>query len=164
MSDSTAQPKLPPPRVLWGRVATAVVVVLVAFGLGRCTAEGVPPDEVAQLETQVDDLQSSNDQLRDQVERLDGQLAEADTTPPPAPSESPTDAGESPTGEGESPTAAGEGQPGGTWTVTPGDTLHAIAIEVYDDHEKAALIAAANGLDTGATLDVGQVLQLPLDQ
>lgn len=152
MSDSTAHPKLPPPRVLWGRVATAVVVVLVAFGLGRCTAEGVPRDEVTQLETQVADLQSANDQLQAQVERLDEELAETDTTPPPpAPSESPT------------PTA-GEGDPGGTWTVAPGDTLHAIAIEVYDDREKAALVAAANGLDTSATLQVGQVLQLPSDQ
>lgn len=160
MSDSTAQPKLPPTRVLWGRVATAVVVILVAFGLGRCTAEGVPQDEVAQLETQVADLQTANDQLRAQVERLDEELAEADTaTPPPSPNESATPtAAESPT-----PTA-GEGDPGGTWTVTPGDTLHAIAIEVYDDREKASLIAAANGLETSATLQVGQVLQLPSEQ
>ncbi len=160
MSDSSAPSNLPPARVLWGRVATAVVVVLIAFGLGRCTAEGVPQDEVTQLETQVTELRSANDQLRAQVERLDEELAETSTPPPsPEPSDAPTSgASESPT-----PTAA-EGDPGGTWTVEPGDTLNAIAIEVYDDREKAALIASANGLDTGAVLQVGQVLQLPLDQ
>lgn len=152
MSDAPIQPNLPPPRVLWGRVATAVVVVLVAFGLGRCTAEGIPQDEVTQLETEVSDLQSANDRLQDQVDRLGEEPTEADetaTTPAsPAPSETTTP-------------VAGEGDPGGTWTVAPGDTLHAIAIEVYDDRAKAALIAAANGIDTSDPLQVGQELQLP---
>lgn len=157
MSETDARSPLPHARVLWGRVATAIVVVLLAFGLGRCTADGVPQDEVAALETQVADLQSTNEQLRAQVDRLDEELTASESSPVP-PSPSPESSAPTPT-----PTATpGEGEPGGSWTVEPGDTLHAIAIEVYGDRARAQLVAAANGLDTSDTLQVGQVLQLPI--
>ena len=157
MSESTARPTLPPARVLWGRVATAIVVVLLAFGLGRCSAEGVPEDDVTALEGQVADLQSTNEQLRAQVDRLDEQLTASQSSPSPSPS---TEAPSAPTTDPT--TTPAEGEPGGTWTVGPGDTLHAIAIAVYGDRTRAELVAAANGLDTSDTLQVGQVLQLPI--
>ena len=151
MSSSDAPSKPLAAQVLWGRVATAVVVVLMAFGLGRCTAPGVPRSEVTALEAQVDDLQSANDRLQQQVASDD----EPTTTEPG------TTATASPTGDPDPSTAPAEGTPGGIHTVAPGDTLHAIAIEVYGDREKAQLIADANNLEPGATLQVGQVLQLP---
>ncbi len=157
MSESGTHAQLPEAHVLWGRVATAIVVVLLAFGLGRCTAEeGVPDDEVAALEAQVTELQSTNEQLRAQVDRLDEELTA--NAPSPTPPPEPNTATPTPT-----PTATpAEGEPGGTWTVESGDTLHAIAIEVYGDRSRAQLVAAANGLDTSDTLQVGQVLQLPI--
>lgn len=155
MSHPEPAPSLPPANVLWGRVATAAVVVLLAFSLGRCTADGVPQDEVAALEGQIAELQTTNEQLRAEVQRLDETIREAEATPaPPPPTGTETEA---------DTTAPAEGEPGGTWTVAPGDTLHAIAIEVYGDRSRAALVAAANGLETSSTLQVGQVLQLPAD-
>jgi nucleoid-associated protein YgaU len=151
MSSSPSEPALPPARVLWGRVATAVVVILLAFGLGRCTADGVPEEEVAALDGQVEELQSSNDALQAEVEDLTRTLSEREATPTPAPSPEPSAPAPTP----------GEGEPGGTHTVAPGDTLVAIAIAVYDDREMARMIAAANGIENSTTLQVGQVLQLP---
>lgn len=158
MSAPESPAPLPHARVLWGRVATAIVVVLLAFGLGRCTAEDVPGDEVAALETQVSQLEATNEQLEAQVERLDEQLTADEAAPaPPAASPSST-----PTPTPTATATPGEGEPGGTWTVASGDTLHAIAIEVYGDRSRAELVAAANGLDTSDTLQLGQVLQLPI--
>lgn len=155
MSEHRAAPDLPPANVLWGRVATAIVVVLLAFGLGRCTAEGgVPEEDVAALEAEVEQLQATNDQLQGEVDRL---TQAADAPDPAAPAE-PTDA---PTTEPTTPPAPVEGEPGGTWTVGPGDTLQAIALDVYGDRAKAQQIAAINGIETSTTLQVGQVLQLP---
>ena len=158
MSHTEPDPTPLPTNVLWGRVATAAVVVLLAFGLGRCTAPEGPGEEAEQLGAQVTELQSTNEQLRSQVDRLTEQVrqaeAELEREPTPAPSPSPTDEPSAP--------APVEGEPGGTWTVGPGDTLHAIAIDVYGDRTRAELVAAANGLDTSDTLQVGQVLQLPI--
>lgn len=154
MSASDPRPALPDAHVLWGRVATAVVVVLLAFGLGRCTADGVPEEEVAALDGQVAELQSTNDALRSEVDELTRTLDEREAaTPAPAPTPSMEPSTPAPT--------PGEGEPGGTHTVAPGDTLMAIAIAVYDDREMARMIAAANGIDNSTTLQVGQVLQLP---
>jgi LysM repeat protein len=147
MYEPEPEPPAPAPRVLWGRVGVAVAVIVVAFAFGRCGAGGVPEDEVAQLQAQVTSLQSENDQLRARVDSLNAQISEA---PTPSASES-------------SAPAAGEGVPGGTWTVAAGDSLYSIAQQVYGDGEKAPLIADANGISSDATLQVGQVLQLPLD-
>ncbi len=159
MSEPRSEPRSLEARVLWGRVATAVVVVLIAFGAGRCTAGGVPEDEVAELEGQVTALQSANDDLRSQVSDLDEQLREAPAVTP-TPSPSPAE----PTATEPSAPDPVEGAAGGTWTVESGDTLHAIAIAVYGDRTKAQLIAEANGLQPGATLQIGQVLQLPPEE
>lgn len=144
-------------NVLWGRVATAAVVVLIAFGLGRCSAPEAaeaPADEVTQLDAQVAELQATNDQLRAQVDDLTAQITELESAP------APTQPSATETTTAEPAPAAGE--PGGTWTVEPGDTLQAIAIDVYGDRARADLIAAANGIDKSTTLQVGQVLQLPI--
>lgn len=153
MSDHEAPSQLPEARVLWGRVATAVVVVLIAFGAGRCSADGVPEDEVAALDEQVTSLQSENDRLRAQVEDLGDQ---SDQEPAPAGTATPQ-----PTATDEPAAAPVDGAPGGTWTVEPGDTLYEIALDVYDDPGMRSSIASANGLTTDSTLRVGQVLQLP---
>lgn len=154
MSEPAAPSPLPEARVLWGRVATVVVVVLVAFGMGRCSADGVPEDEVAALDDQIATLQTENEQLRAQVNSLGQQLAEQ---PDPAPSPS------QPTATESGAPAPVAGVPGGTWTVESGDTLFEIAIEVYGDSGKRQAIADANGLTLESTLTVGQVLQLPPD-
>lgn len=154
MSEHEPARQLPEANVLWGRVATAVVVVLIAFGAGRCSADGVPADEVAALDDQVTTLQSENDQLRAQVQELDQQLAEQ-----PAPAET---TAPQPTATETPASAPVEGAPGGVWTVESGDTLFEIALDVYDDADMRGEIAAANGLTTDSTLTVGQVLQLPL--
>lgn len=172
MSQSYMPPEQhsPGPRVLWGRVGVALVVIVLAFTLGRCGSGQVPDDEVARLEAQVVTLQSENDELRSRVERLREQ---ADAAPTDPASSEPTDTGEptEPTAPteaadtGESTAAAqptaGEGVPGGTHTVEPGDSLYTIATTVYDDREMAQAIAGANGLAMDATLQVGQVLELP---
>lgn len=163
MSEPSAPSRGPEAHVLWGRVATAVVVVLVAFGAGRCSADGVPEEEVSELEQRVSTLQDTNEDLRDQVADLDRQLSEAATPDPsPSPSPDPTEPADAPSEQTEA--APLEGAPGGIWTVEPGDTLQAIAIEVYSDRAMAQEIGAANGLEPGATLQVGQVLQLPLTE
>ena len=152
MSEPAPPPRGPQANVLWGRVATAVAVVVMAFGLGRCTAGDGSEAQVADLEAQVSDLQSTNGQLRSQVQSLDEQLAEA-----PAPAPTSTEPAPTPTAT----TVPGEGAPGGTWTVQSGDTFYEIALRVYDDPDMRQEIAAANGLSTDATLQVGQVLRLP---
>lgn len=152
MSASESESGLPAANVLWGRVATAVVVILLAFGLGRCTAGGVPEEEVAALDGQVTVLQSENDALRAEVDDLTQTLSEREATPAPSPESTEASTPAPPPGEGE---------PGGTHTVAPGDTLVAIAIDVYGDREMARMIAAANGIENSTTLQVGQVLELP---
>lgn len=163
----------PGPRVLWGRVGVAVVVIVLAFSLGRCGGGEVPEDEVARLRAQVTTLESENDELRAQVDRLEGQAGATPTdaaSSEPSSATEPTDTGESTdaggsTDAGEStgsaPPTAGEGVPGGSYTIAPGDSLYTIATKVYDDREMAPVIADANGLAMDATLQVGQVLQLP---
>lgn len=156
MSSSQHQPALPDARVLWGRVATAVVVVLLAFGLGRCTADGVPEEEAAALDGQVAELQATNEALRSEVEDLTRTLEEREAAPTPSATE-PTE----PTEPSTPAATPGEGEPGGIYTIAPGDTLVAIAIDVYGDREMARMIAAANGIENSTTLQVGQVLELP---
>lgn len=153
MSEHESVPDLPEARVLWGRVATAVVVVLVAFGMGRCSADGVPEDEVAALDDQVASLQSENEQLRAQVDSLGEALDEQSD---PAPTE-----GATPEPTSTASDVRVEGAPGGIWTVESGDTLFEIALDVYDDPDQRQAIAQANGLTLDSTLTVGQVLQLP---
>ena len=111
MSEPEPQPRGPETNVLWGRVATAVAVIVMAFGLGRCTAgDDGQEAEVADLSAQVEALQSTNDQLRDQVASLDQQLVEDTPTAAPSPTEAQPSATSTP--------VPGEGAPGGTWTVT----------------------------------------------
>ena len=154
MSDHSSQSPALEARVLWGRVATVVAVVVIAFGAGRCSAGGVPEDEVAELEGQVSALESANEDLRGQVADLDEQLAEA-TAPTPTPSATEPSAVESTAPESPATTTVE------AWTVQSGDTLQAIALEVYGDRAMAQQIADANGIEPGATLQIGQVLTLP---
>ena len=56
---------------------------------------------------------------------------------------------------------ARRGRPGWDLDGEVGDTFYEIALRVYDDPDMRQEIAAANGLSTDSTLQVGQVLQLP---
>ena len=156
MSEHEPAPNLPPANVLWGRVATAVVVVLLAFGLGRCTADGVPEDEVAQLEARATELESTNTQLQAEVDRLNQELDAAPTAPATTePTEPATDDTSSP-----SPDAGGEAATE-IYRVQPGDTLYGIAITLFGDRDRAQDIAELNGIDNQTTLQVGQELTVP---
>lgn len=169
MSDVERHQSPPAPNVLWGRVAAVVVVVLLAFGLGRCSAPGVSEEAAAELESRVADLSTENGDLRTQLDRFRAEdeaeePTDSDPTTPTTPSIEP-DTGTVPT---ESATSSATEVPteepatgGQIYVVEPGDTLFGIAIELYGDRERADEIADLNGLTRSSTLSVGQELRLP---
>lgn len=157
MSEHEPAPNLPPANVLWGRVATAVVVVLLAFGLGRCSADGVPEDEVAQLEARATELESTNTRLQAEVDRLTQELADA---PTPSATVDPTEPAADDTSS-PSPDDGGGEAATEIYRVQPGDTLYGIAITLFGDRDRAQDIAQLNGIDNQTTLQVGQELRVP---
>lgn len=153
-------------RVLWGRVAFFGITLLLAFFLGRCTSDGVPPQE-------LELAQDQNDQLQEQLDSLEAELEEAR-------SDDETD-GDGDGGEGEDaadgegagsddsePTSSDGSAPSGaqserTHVVERGETLSELADQYYGDGDKHHLITEANGIDEDNPLQVGQELVIPPD-
>jgi LysM domain len=131
------------PKILWGRIVAILVVLLLAFLLGRATAgsDGISQDR-------FDALQDENTRLEQQ---LNAALAEnqPDDTTSPAP---PDDQTESPPPEDSDSEI---------YVVRPGDTLRGIAEKFYDDASLDDVIADANGIDDPTQISVGQELIIP---
>lgn len=135
----------PAPRVLWGRVAALVFVLILAFLLGRASAGGADEGELKRLRTQVAEQQ-------DQIEDLEDQLAIDELA---APVESPAaEAQEAETGETES---------GETYVVKKGDNLALLAERFYDDVTLDECLAAVNGISDPQALRAGQKIVVPAD-
>ncbi len=77
----------------------------------------------------------------------------------------PEDDGEGAGEDGEDGEGADEDEPAedtpDTYVVEAGDTLHAIAEEVYGDGSRWEEIADANGIDDRSALAVGMELEIP---
>ena len=134
-----------PPRVLWGRIVSLTLLMLVAFLFGRWTApKGASTAELQQANERIEELKT-------EVATLDQQLAaearqEEEPQPTPTPEEETT------------PAATGEEQ---TYIVKSGDTLAGIAIKFYGDPTLDDLIAEANGIDDPQSLRPGDELIIP---
>lgn len=132
-----------PPRVLWGRVLALIVLLAVAFWLGRQSAPS--STNSAALADAREELQEA----QDEIEGLEEQITTgtvADPTPEPEPTPE------------ETTTTTGEDQ---TYTVKSGDSLAAIALEFYGDSSLADVIAEANDINNPASIRPGDVLIIP---
>lgn len=126
-------------RVLWGRVGVLAVALFLIFFVGRCSSpDGIPPEELAAVEAEMETLREENRNLREEVAALSaGQAA-------------PEEGGD----VANAPAVR-------TYVVRAGDTLFSIAQEVYGDGQHWEVIAEANGLDSNNKLRVGDELVIP---
>jgi hypothetical protein len=115
--DYEAEDRPPRPKVLWGRVISLVVFVLIAFFLGRLSVgeDGAAQDTIDSLEADVSSLEVRNDDLTEEVADLEAALENAGT-------------GTTGDGTAEDP---GTNDPGAAleptvYTVQPGDSLNLI--------------------------------------
>lgn len=136
-------------RPLWGRIGVFVLLGLLFFLLGRCTAGGASTAELEEARQQAADLSRQNEELRQAQEAA---VAGGGTGASPSPGAT-EDATE------EDGDTSGDGQE--TYTVEAGDTLGSIAEEVYGDSQLYTLIVEANDLDSGNVLQQGQELIIP---
>jgi nucleoid-associated protein YgaU len=165
-------------QILWGRVIVLLLALALAFWLGT-TFGG---DESAQ--GQVEEQQAEIARLESKVAALEAEVAAVDAggddegdddARSPRPSE-PAQEDEGDEGnEGdqgdEDPTEAAEEQTGTTranaegeateYVVQSGDSLAAIAQEVYGDPTLWREIARANDLEEPYSLTVGDTLDIP---
>lgn len=132
-----------PPRVLWGRIIALIVLLLVAFWLGRSSAPK------ADISTELADANKQLDQAQSEIRDLESQLAER-----PAAAAEPTP---QPTSESTS-AVSGEEQ---TYIVKSGDSLAAIALKFYGDSSLADVIADANNITDASSIRPGDELTIP---
>lgn len=143
-------------RVLWGRIGTTLLALLLMFGLGRCSVDrGVPQAEHAAAQQRIAELEQRTRDLEEQQVAL--AAGGIDSTPA---AESPEE-GDEPDAE-PSPDADEEPIGGGTtYAVQDGDTLESIARQFYGDGTRFDLLQQANGGVDSTTLQVGQELRIP---
>lgn len=147
-------------RVLWGRVAVYGLALILVFILGSCFGGrgAVPQSEVEDLQDQVRELAAENTTLQDQL----GAVGRNDDPNQPRVTPTPTPGV---TGTDGAAVDSTDPPPGGAETriyiVESGDSLYAIAIQMYNDGSQAERIAEANGLDSENPLTVGQELEIP---
>ena len=146
------------PKILWGRVAGLVAIVLVAFLAGRAAApDGIPQSRYERLRAQLSGLQAENESLRARLAqaRVEGSSAgESPSGGSPSPS-----LGESPGGSpGDS---AGGSAASTTYSVQKNDTFSLISEKFYGTSAYWKDIARKNGLSPNATLKPGQELKIP---
>lgn len=131
-----------PPRVLWGRILALIVLLAVAFWLGRQSApSSTTSAALADAREELQDAQQEIEALEDQI--TTGTVAEP--TPEPTPEET---------------TAATTGEEQ-TYIVKSGDSLAAIALEFYGDSSLADVIADANNINNPASIRPGDELIIP---
>lgn len=158
-------------QILWGRVVVLLLALALAFWLGTtfggdASAQGELEEqrtEIARLESQVAALEAEVAA----VDAGDGDGDEAEATSPRPSQPSPDDDPE------EEPTAASDEETGTTpanaegdvteYVVQSGDSLAAIAQEVYGDPTLWRDIARANSLDEPYNLTVGDTLDIPAE-
>ena len=137
------------PKVLWGRIVILVIVLILAYLLGRSTApEGIPEGTLEQARAESAQLEEENQSLADEVEELEA----AQESPGPTTT---TEAG----GTGE-PGETGELE---TYTVQRGDTLTSIAQEVCEDPSLDNAIGELNDISDPEQLPVGSEIEIPED-
>jgi nucleoid-associated protein YgaU len=134
------------PKVLWGRIVILVIVLILAYLLGRSTApEGIPETTLEQARAESAQLEEDNQALADQVEELEA----AQESPGPTTT---TEAG------GTDETGAAE-----TYVVRRGDTLTSIAEDVCEDASLDNAIGDLNGITDPQQLSVGTEIEIPED-
>jgi LysM repeat protein len=138
-------------NVLWGRVVTLGVVLLLVFFLGRASGGG-SSDEVDTLRDQLAAARAEIDQLESESR------APVQPSPTPSPITSPgTGAGTTPTPSPTSTAATTEQ----SYVVKSGDTLSRIANRFYGNAQLDNCIATANGITNASALTVGKTLKIP---
>lgn len=137
------------PSVKWGRIIALLIVLLLAFWLGRATAGGVDETEVRELRSELAQTRERNAELEDQVA-----AAQEAAQDEPEATETPD------AGSDEEPEESEETEEQ-TYTVERGDTLRGIAQTYCGDPDQDDVIAAANDIDDATQLSVGQTLILP---
>ena len=134
------------PKVLWGRIVILVIVLILAYLLGRSTApEGISEGTLEQARAESAQLEEENQSLADQVEELEAAQES------PAPTTTTEAGGTGETGEAE------------TYTVRRGDTLTSIAQEVCEDPSLDDAIGELNGISDPQQLPVGSEIEIPED-
>lgn len=167
MTDDLEHDESPPhpgsPQILWGRVLVLLLALALAFWLGTTFGGD------AGARTTIIDQRNTIGDLEAQVAALQAQVAAVDTdtdaaapaTQPPADAEtepSPPAADDTQVASAEqSEPASSDGE----YVVQSGDTLAAIAQEVYGDPSQWLVIATANGLQAPYALTVGDTLTIP---
>lgn len=141
-------------NVLWGRLAALVVLLLVAFFIGRCSAgDAASSQELQDAKATIVDLSSENATLQQQLNaQAAGGVAPRDGGGDAGATEAPAEPTAQPAPDG------GEGE---TYEVRPGDTLTSIAEQFYGDPQAFEPIAEANNLSADVPLQVGQELTIP---
>jgi nucleoid-associated protein YgaU len=134
------------PKVLWGRIVILVIVLILAYLLGRSTApEGISETTLEQARAESAQLEEENQALADEVEDLEA----AQESPGPTTT---TEAG------GTDETVAAE-----TYTVRRGDTLTSIAQDVCEDPTLDNAIGELNNISDPEQLTVGSEIEIPED-
>jgi nucleoid-associated protein YgaU len=148
-------------QILWGRVVVLLLALALAFWLG--TTFGGDANAQAELQqrlTRINQLESEIAALEAQVAAVDAGGADADD--PESSGEGETEPAQGASdgdgrGEGrETDTAANS-----EYVVQSGDSLAAIAQEVYGDPTLWREIARANDLSEPYSLTVGDTLEIP---
>ena len=135
------------PKVLWGRIVILVIVLVLAYLLGRSTApEGISPTALERARAESTQLEEENQALADEVEELEA-AQESPTTTTAA-------GGTDETGE------TGKTE---TYTVRRGDTLTSIAQDVCEDPTLDNAIGELNDISEPEQLSVGAEIQIPED-
>jgi len=159
-------------QILWGRVIVLLLALALAFWLGTTfggdtSAQGQIEDqraEIARLESQVAALEA-------EVAAVDAGGEAGDDARDPRPTEPEEDEQDGGDEEGGGDEDAAEDETGTTRTnaegdtteyvVQSGDSLAAIAQEVYGDPTLWREIAQANDLEEPYSLTVGDTLDIP---
>jgi nucleoid-associated protein YgaU len=153
------------PRVMWGRVAFFLIVLLSVFLLGRCTNRGGASEaDLVAERTRVAELQSEKELLEQQLDAAQNGGGDGGDGEAEGDGETEGDGGETAEdGDGSAEGQDGVAEGGETYTVQSGDTLTRIAEQFYGDPRKFNLIAEANNIESG-DLRVGQELTIPPDE
>jgi nucleoid-associated protein YgaU len=173
-------------QILWGRVVVLLLALALAFWLGTtfggdASAQGKLEEqqaEIAKLESQVEALEAEVAAV-DAGDRNDPDPGDANNegdepaqdagrsneaqSPGPSQSSRNDEPDEAATADGNEETGTRDSADGDTdeYVVQSGDSLAAIAQEVYGDPTLWREIARANGLDEPYSLTVGDTLAIP---